>query len=67
MLSKRLAEGAPALQCLGDRLAELVRVVSPAHLGLLRDVRFWIEPGPARKEAWSDRDAAAFYVPLDAR
>ncbi|HEY1379562.1 MAG TPA: hypothetical protein VGF55_22350 [Gemmataceae bacterium] len=65
MLSKSVADHGPALKCLDERLAELTRVVPPAHLSLLRDVRFWIEPGPARKPTpYSDGDAAAFYDPI---
>jgi hypothetical protein len=68
MLNKRLSDGGPALQCLDGRLAEIVRVVPPAHLSLLRDVTFWIEAGSASEPALNlnkPEGANACYLLLD--
>jgi hypothetical protein len=65
IISRRLPLAAPMLRCLDDRLAELVRVVPPAQLSLLRDVNFWIEAGNDSEPTIPEAHAAAFYVPLD--
>src|SRR3954471_1455220 len=60
MVSKRLAVGAPMLRCLDERLAELIRVVPPAHLSLLRGVTFWVEAGEVSEPSAKPEDVAAF-------
>jgi hypothetical protein len=68
MLSQRLADGAECLQRLDDRLGLIIDAVPAVHLGILRGVTVWIEPGRDGRIAPSIIDkAGAFYVPLDAK
>ncbi len=66
MVTKRLQEGGPCLQCLDERLKAIAETVPAVHLGILHGVTIWIETGKDGPVAPSIfENSSAFYVPLD--